>query len=183
MWLFLFPHEVINSAKTGTMTLMNIAIFPGTSTELDGVSSQCKNEWMNEWMNGFIYKHFRYQELPRDIIHPVSSTIHTEQLLCTLGIVLVLMDRTGKTKSVPHCLWAQTLSRYTQGDSTRQHGMSVMKETKPGDSLELWKRKRSHLSWMIWEAFLEVVRCERVFESRQSFHWTRDKKENHSRGE
>ena len=52
-------------------------------------------------MNGFICKHFRYQELPRDIIHPVSSTIHTEQLLCTLGIVPGADGQNRKNKKCP----------------------------------------------------------------------------------
>lgn len=42
-----FPHKVINFAKTGTIILLLIAVFPGTGAEVDGGGIQ-----QREWING-----------------------------------------------------------------------------------------------------------------------------------
>lgn len=72
------------SAETGTMAVLLISIFPGTSTELNrGDSQQREGGRMDEWVSvGPILGTKSYP----GITHPVGSTLCTEQLSYMLGI-------------------------------------------------------------------------------------------------
>lgn len=166
------------------MTLSLLAIFPGTNTELDGVSNQCRNGWVNEWVNEWMGLYVNTPCTKHCI--EAKFTEFTQQYLLSTAVY------------TRHYAWCWWIEKEKQKVSLIVHEPRFSGSTHKVTAIDsvAWvscKWKNREHSTGIKEEIISCVLGDlwifpgdgemwEDFDSRQSLHWTRGREEDPSGG-